>query len=86
MLRFIVQESRSRATGRQFTDRLIWKCRELSKLPGQMGRPRSELGDGIRRSAFQGYVVIFRYVGDTFEVVRIFEGHRDIDAHFGDDN
>ncbi|MFC5759447.1 MULTISPECIES: type II toxin-antitoxin system RelE/ParE family toxin [unclassified Rhizobium] len=82
IFRFIAGESGNRAVARNFTDKLIQKCSELASLPGQMGRPRPELGDGIRSFAYNNYVIIFRYAGNDFEVVKVFEGHRDIDAHF----
>jgi hypothetical protein len=40
----------------------------------------------IRSSAFKGYVIFFRYVGDRFEVVNIIEGHRDINELFSSTN
>jgi toxin ParE1/3/4 len=44
-------------------------------------RPRSpELRPDIRSFPFKGYLILFRYVGDTFEVINIIEGHRDIEA------
>ncbi len=82
IFRFITRESGDRVVARNFTNKLIQKCSELASLPGQIGRPRPELGEGIRSFAFNNYVFVFRYTGDDFEVVKIFEGHRDIDAHF----
>lgn len=38
------------------------------------------------RAPFKGYVIFFRYLDETFEVVRIIEGHRDIDAVFADED
>ena len=70
------------AIGAEFVATLRRKCRMLAALPGQMGRPRPEFGDGIRSFAYHGYVIIFRYSDNVFEVLHILEGHRDIDAHF----
>ena len=39
----------------------------------------------MRSFAFKGYVIFFRYENDRFEVVNVFEGHRDIIAYFRDD-
>ena len=50
-----------------------------------MGRERNELRDGLRSSVFKSYVIFYRYLGDELEVVNILEGHRDMDAFFGDD-
>lgn len=82
-LHYIARESGSLATGQQFVSVLRHKCRHLAGLPGHMGRPRSELRPDIRSFAFRGYVLFFRYVGETFEVVNILEAHRDIDGGFG---
>jgi toxin ParE1/3/4 len=48
-----------------------------------MGRPRPELGDGIRSSVLGNYVIFFRYEDAVLEIVNVLEGHRDIDAQFG---
>ena len=83
ILRYIARESGSIATGQQFVSLLRHKCRHLAGLPGHMGRPRPELRPDIRSFAFRGYVLFFRYAGETFEVVNILEAHRDIDGGFG---
>jgi len=38
----------------------------------------------MRSFPYKGYVIFFRYVADRFEVVNILEGHRDIEAFFGE--
>jgi toxin ParE1/3/4 len=43
------------------------------------------LGAGIRSFSFKGLVIFFRYEGDTFQVVNVLEGHRDIIAYFRED-
>ena len=81
----LAQASRSVAVARGYTRRLRDRCHHLAGLPGQMGRPRPELIDGIRSIAFGNHVIFFRYVDDRFEVVNILHGYRDIDAWFGAD-
>ena len=83
--RYIAQESGSRAVAENFTDRLIQKCENLASLPGTMGHARPELRTQIRCFSFKSYVIFFRYEGDVFEVVNVLEGHRDIEAFFGED-
>lgn len=51
-----------------------------------MGRSRSEIGEGIRSSAYKGYIIFFRYAGEEFQVVNILEGHRDAEKHFALDD
>lgn len=76
--------SGSAKVAESFTDQLIQKCEKLASLPGTMGRARPELRPEMRSVAFKGYVIFFRYEGDVFEVVNVLEGHRDIDAYFGE--
>jgi toxin ParE1/3/4 len=80
ILEYITRESGSLNIGRRFISALRRQCRELAALPGTLGRARPELRPDIRSFAFKGYVILFRYVDDAFEVVNIIEGHRDIDA------
>lgn len=82
---YIRAESGSPATARDFTARLRRRCVELCGLPGHIGAPRPELGADIRSVAVGNYVILFRYTDKTFEVIRIIEGHRDIEAQFGPD-
>jgi plasmid stabilization system protein ParE len=42
----------------------------------------SPADNDIRSFPFKGYLIFFRYAGDTFEVVNIIEGHRDVEALF----
>ena len=78
----ITRESGNLAIGRRFVAALRQHCRELATLPGTLGRARPELRADIRSFPYKGYVILFRYTGDTFEVVNIIERHRDIDALF----
>jgi toxin ParE1/3/4 len=84
ILDYITRESGSRVIGRGFVDRLQNQCKKLASLPGTLGRPRPELRPDIRSFAFNGYVIFCRYEGATFEVVNVFEGHRDIITYFRD--
>jgi len=81
ILDFITRESGSLAVGRAFTDLLRGQCRKLAALPGTLGRPRPELRADLRSFPFRGYVIFFRYDGDVFEVVNVFEGHRDLSSY-----
>lgn len=81
---YVGRASGSGAVARRFVADLRRHCNHLAGLPGHMGRPRPELGSDMRSVAYGNYVIVFRYAGDVFEVVNVFEGHRDIDAHFHD--
>jgi toxin ParE1/3/4 len=84
ILEYITRESGNLIVGRRFVDALRQHCRKLATLPGTLGRARPELRSDIRSVAFKSYVIFFRYVDDTFEVVNIIEGHRDIEALYRD--
>jgi plasmid stabilization system protein ParE len=82
ILAYITRESGHLSVGRGFVELLRQQCRKLASLPGTLGRPRPELRTDVRSFPFKGYVIFFRYEGDTLEIVNVLEGHRDIDAYF----
>ena len=79
---YIEHSSGSLATAERFTDNLVARCEHLAGLPGVLGRPRPELLPDLRSTPLGNYVIFFRYVADTFEVVNILERHRDVTAYF----
>lgn len=85
ILDYVTRESGSLATGSRFVGRLRQQCAKLAALPGQLGRARPELLPGIRSFPFKGYVIFFRYVDDTLQVVNVIEGHRDIPTFVDED-
>ncbi len=84
ILGYIAEASGSVAIAMSFVGQLRERCRQLAAKPGTLGRARPELREDLRSVAHKGYVIFFRYVGDSLEVVNILEGHRDIDALYGD--
>jgi toxin ParE1/3/4 len=84
ILEHITRESGQLIVGRRFVGTLRQQCRDLAALPGTLGRARPELRPDIRSFPYKGYVILFRYVGDTFEVANIIEGHRDIEVVYKD--
>ncbi len=69
-------------------ENLIRKVREIAlkyvALP-QMGRPREDLRPGPRSFVVKPYVVFYRPLDDTIEIVRVLHGRRDIESIFHDD-
>ncbi|MEH3120290.1 MAG: type II toxin-antitoxin system RelE/ParE family toxin [Methylorubrum populi] len=57
----------------------------LAALPGTLGRARPELQPDIRSTPYRSYIIFFRYLDDTFEVVNILHSRRDIDDFFAGD-
>jgi plasmid stabilization system protein ParE len=84
LLDHLTRGSGSLAVGRKFTGELRAQCAKLASLPGTLGRARPELRPDIRSFPFKGYVIFFRYRAETFEIVNILEGHRDIVSYFSD--
>lgn len=80
--RYISKESGSAKIAYAFTKKLREKCKELASITGVIGRERPEIMQGLRSHALGNYVIFFRYDGQTFEVVTIIEGHKDIESHF----
>jgi toxin ParE1/3/4 len=59
------------------------QCKKLAALPGVLGHPRDDLGEGLRTFPFGSYAIVFRYgSGDTLEVARIVSAKRDMRALF----
>ncbi len=85
ILEYITRQSGSLAVGQGFVEAVRQQCRKLASLPGTLGRARPQLRHDIRSFAFRNYVIFFRYKNDTFEVVNVIEGHRDLVAYFWDD-
>jgi plasmid stabilization system protein ParE len=81
---YIVEANQDRSIAERFARSLRDQCAHLASLQGVLGRARPELRAGIRSFPYRGYMIFFRYVDDVFEVVNILEGHRDMDAFFGD--
>ena len=48
-----------------------------------MGRQREELQPGIRSLAFRRYIIFYRRVSCTVEIVRVLHGARDLYEAFG---
>lgn len=70
---------------RRFGGLIQDQCRELASLPGTLGRPRDDLGPGLRSTVVRNYVVLFRYEHGVMRIVRVVEGHRDFPALFDPD-
>ncbi|GGF77143.1 hypothetical protein GCM10007301_41340 [Azorhizobium oxalatiphilum] len=74
---YIAERNDHPATARSFTARLRKRCRQLASTPGLLGTARPELGPDFRCLPFRDYLIFFRYVDGTVEILGIIEGHRD---------
>lgn len=74
------RESGNREIAAGFVETLRQQCRHLAALPGALGRPRPDLGEGRRSFAHHGYVILFRHEPGILRVLPVIHGHRDIQA------
>ena len=79
---YIEFASGSRRIAARFVRELNSHCRHMGGLPGTIGRARPDLHADIRAAPYKNYMIFFRYVGDTVEIVNVIESHRDIEALF----
>ena len=75
----IAEDSPERAD--QLVDQIREKCATLGENP-RMGRERTELLPGIRSFPSGRYLIFYRIVEETLQVVRVLSGYRDLDAQF----
>jgi toxin ParE1/3/4 len=77
-----LRRSGSRPLAERFANRIRRKCREIARASILLGRPRPELHPDLRGLTFGNYLILFRHLGHTVEIVNVIEGHRDIEAIF----
>jgi toxin ParE1/3/4 len=59
-------------------DEILERARHHARFP-KTGRPRDDLLPGLRSFVVRPYVVFFRPVDDTIEILRVVHGSRDVD-------
>jgi len=62
--------------------REVLKTADLYARMPRMGRARDELLPGLRSFVVDRYIVFFRPVDDTIEIVRVLHGSRNLKADF----
>jgi toxin ParE1/3/4 len=67
-----------------FLEKILQQCGQLAQFPG-IGRARDNLAPNLRSFPVRKFVIFFRPVDDTVEIVRILYGGRDIEAVFQDE-
>ena len=78
---FIARESSSYDVAFRFLDRITDRC-ELYATRPEIGEPRPELGENVRRFTVGNYVVIYRTITGGIQLLRVVHGHRDVEAFF----
>jgi len=82
---YIADRSGDRRIAERFADELRRRCRDIAAASIRVGRARAELRSDLRSIPHKNYLIFFRYVADTVEIVNVIEGHRDIAAIFRND-
>lgn len=74
-------------TAEIFVEGLVDHCERLAQMPGIFGTARSDLAPNVRSTPYRKYVIYFRYLDDTLQVVAVIHGRRDALTYFskGDD-
>jgi toxin ParE1/3/4 len=78
----VEEVSGSGEVAQAFVTRLVEKCKRLAGFKTRIGRPRQELLPDLRSYPYRNHVIFFRYVGDSFYVVNVLHGARDIGTYF----
>lgn len=81
--RYIADQS-GRATADAVYDKLLARFERLATLPETLGTPRSDLARDLRSTPHHGYIVYFRYIGASLEIVDVLDARRDTFAHFAE--
>jgi toxin ParE1/3/4 len=76
---FIAKDSISAAE--RFVIEVTRRYRLLAESPG-LGRPREDLGPGLRSLPFKSYIIFYREIPDGVQIVRFLSGYRDLEALF----
>lgn len=78
----IAEASGHRAVAQRFAAEIRGRCRLLADLPGTVGTLRPELGGGLRTTPHGNYLIVFRYLDDRLEIVKIVYAGRDLNRVF----
>lgn len=57
------------------------RMNKAGELTAKLGRPRTDLGEGVRSLPHKDYLIFFRYEEDSIAVLHVLHGHRDVEAY-----
>jgi toxin ParE1/3/4 len=70
-----------RRAARRFVGMLREKCAFLGRNP-HAGRERPELREGLRSFPAESYVIFYRVLDESVEIVNVIHGSRDLESLF----
>ena len=79
MLTYIVDASGFVRSAQAYIDRILARCAVLGDTP-EIGRPRPDLGEGLRQVPMESAVILYIVRPSDLYVVRIFHGGQDYEA------
>lgn len=82
--RYLLKQTGDDRAGEQFVRAIEARVLKLAGLSATIGRPRPDLGEGLRSLPHQSYIVIFRYGVGSIDVVQVLHSRQDIDARFSE--
>ena len=78
-VRWFIAGRRDEATADRIASNILAKCRAHARFP-ETGRSRAELAAGLLSFPISPYVVFYRPIEGTIQVLRILHGSRDTDS------
>lgn len=72
-------------TGEKFFLKFNHKCQQLIQFP-YLGRPYSHIKPSLRGLSLEGYIIFYRFIDETLEILRIVNGRQDLKALFYNQN
>jgi len=76
--RYYYRQTGDARTGERIVRGIERRLLKLAGPPGALGRPRPELGHGVRSLPHAPYIVLFRYGDDVIDVLQVLHGRQDI--------
>jgi toxin ParE1/3/4 len=74
-------ESRNAKAASRIFDRIRQKCKLIANFP-KMGKSHEDLIPGLRGFVVDDYVIFYVTIGDSVQILRVVNGHRDLKELF----
>lgn len=69
----------------RFLNAIEKKLENLAKFP-QMGKSYEKLAPQLRGVPIEGYIILYRLLGEDIEIIRVVSGYRDLKSLFFESN
>ncbi|HIK11328.1 MAG TPA: type II toxin-antitoxin system RelE/ParE family toxin [Oscillatoriaceae cyanobacterium M33_DOE_052] len=73
--------AQSITAGERFFQEFNRKCKYLTQFP-YMGKSYGHLLTDLRGLPLEGYIILYRTIGETVEILRVVHGRQDLEALF----